>query len=110
MKPAFAAMAILNGMNAWNNYLWPLLVIRSSEKYTLTLGLNTLINLTEIIQPAGSGFLLLHCADLHPVRMLPEVFHRRYDSRRCKRVTRESNKFTGLPYKCYNYPIVHDLF
>ena len=23
MKPAFAAMAILNGMNAWNNYLWP---------------------------------------------------------------------------------------
>ena len=29
MKPAFAAMAILNGMNAWNNYLWPLLVIRS---------------------------------------------------------------------------------
>ena len=49
MKPAFAAMAILNGMNAWNNYLWPLLVIRSSEKYTLTLGLNTLINHTEII-------------------------------------------------------------
>lgn len=37
MKPAFAAMAILNGMNAWNNYLWPLLVIRSSEKiYTDT--------------------------------------------------------------------------
>lgn len=31
MKPAFAAMAILNGMNAWNNYMWPLLVIRSSD-------------------------------------------------------------------------------
>lgn len=35
MKPAFAAMAILNGMNAWNNYLWPLLVIRSADKYRL---------------------------------------------------------------------------
>ncbi len=53
MKPAFAAMAILNGMNAWNNYLWPLLVIRSSDKYTLTLGLNTLIN------PYGDNYSLL---------------------------------------------------
>lgn len=53
MKPAFAAMAILNGMNAWNNYLWPLLVIRSSSKYTLTLGLNTLIN------PYGDNYSLL---------------------------------------------------
>jgi arabinosaccharide transport system permease protein len=53
MKPAFAAMAILNGMNSWNNYLWPLLVIRSSEKYTLTLGLNTLLN------PYGNNYDLL---------------------------------------------------
>lgn len=53
MKPAFAAMAILNGMNSWNNYLWPLLVIRSSDKYTLTLGLNTLIN------PYGASYSLL---------------------------------------------------
>lgn len=53
MKPAFSAMAILNGMNAWNNYLWPLLVIRSSDKYTLTLGLNTLIN------PYGDNYSLL---------------------------------------------------
>ena len=29
-KPAFAAMAILNGMVIWNNFLWPLLVLRSS--------------------------------------------------------------------------------
>lgn len=53
MKPAFAAMAILNGMNAWNNYLWPLLVIRSADKYTLTIGLNTLIN------PYGDNYSLL---------------------------------------------------
>lgn len=53
MRPAFAAMAILNGMNAWNNYMWPLLVIRSSEKYTLTMGLNTLIN------PYGDNYSLL---------------------------------------------------
>ncbi|MCD7887609.1 MAG: carbohydrate ABC transporter permease [Clostridiales bacterium] len=53
MKPAFAAMAILNGMNAWNNYLWPLLVISSNSKYTLTLGLNTLLS------PYGNNYSLL---------------------------------------------------
>ncbi|NKY06027.1 carbohydrate ABC transporter permease [Cellulomonas hominis] len=42
-RPAIAAMAILNGMMCWNNLLWPLLVLRSSEKFTLPIGLNTLI-------------------------------------------------------------------
>lgn len=42
-RPAIAAMAILNGMMSWNNLLWPLLVLRSSEKFTLPIGLNTLI-------------------------------------------------------------------
>lgn len=67
MKPAFSAMAILNGMNAWNNYLWPLLVIRSSSKYTLTLGLNTLIN------PYGDNYSLLivgSCFSVIPIFIL----------------------------------------
>ena len=46
-------MAILNGMNSWNNFLWPLLVLRSSEKYTLPIGLNTLIT------PYGNNYDLL---------------------------------------------------
>ncbi|WP_159618609.1 carbohydrate ABC transporter permease [Ruania rhizosphaerae] len=41
--PAVAAMAILNGMIIWNNFLWPLLVLRSAEKFTLPIGLNTLL-------------------------------------------------------------------
>lgn len=53
MKPSFAAMAILNGMNSWNNFLWPLLVLRSSEKYTLPIGLNTLLT------PYGNNYDLL---------------------------------------------------
>lgn len=53
LKPAFSLWPILNGMNAWNNYMWPLLVIRSSSKYTLTIGLNTLIN------PYGDNYSLL---------------------------------------------------
>ena len=53
MKPSFAAMAILNGMNSWNNFLWPLLVLRSSDKYTLPIGLNTLVT------PYGNNYYLL---------------------------------------------------
>ena len=35
MKPAFAAMAILNGMNAWNNYLWPTIILQDSKAITM---------------------------------------------------------------------------
>lgn len=53
MRSTYAAAMTITFMNAWNNYLWPLLVIRSSSKYTLTLGLNTLIN------PYGDNYSLL---------------------------------------------------
>jgi len=52
-KPAFAAMAILNGMMIWNNFLWPLLVLRSPEKFLLPIGLNTLLT------PHGNNYELL---------------------------------------------------
>lgn len=52
-RPALAAMAILNGMLAWNNFLWPLLVLRSPDKFTLPIGLNTLLT------PYGNNYELL---------------------------------------------------
>lgn len=52
-KPALAAMGILNGMITWNNFLWPLLVLRSAEKFTLPIGLNTLLT------PYGNNYELL---------------------------------------------------
>lgn len=53
MKPSFAAMAILNTMGSWNNLLWPLLVLKSSGKFTLPIGLNTLMT------PYGNNYNLL---------------------------------------------------
>ena len=53
MKPALAAMAILNAMASWNNFLWPQLVLRSPEKYTLPIGLKTLLT------PYGTNYSLL---------------------------------------------------
>ncbi|MBD7919994.1 carbohydrate ABC transporter permease [Cellulomonas sp. Sa3CUA2] len=52
-RPALAAMGILNGMVTWNNFLWPLLVLRSAEKFTLPIGLNTLLT------PYGNNYDLL---------------------------------------------------
>lgn len=52
-KPAFAAMAILCAMGSWNNMLWPMLVYRSAEKFTLTIGLNTLLT------PYGNNYDML---------------------------------------------------
>lgn len=44
MKPSYAAMGIFVGMNSWNSLLWPMIVLRSSEKLTLPIGLTSLIN------------------------------------------------------------------
>lgn len=52
-KPAFSAMAILCAMGAWNSMLWPLLVFRSADKFTLTIGLNTLLT------PYGNNYDML---------------------------------------------------
>ncbi|MBO3102116.1 carbohydrate ABC transporter permease [Cellulomonas fengjieae] len=72
-KPALGAMAILNGMVIWNNFLWPLLVLRSSEKFTLPIGLNTLLT------PYGNNYSLLIIGaffSLLPVLVLFVAFQR----------------------------------
>ncbi len=42
-KPALAAMAILFSLFAWNNLLWPLIVMRTNEMFTLSVGLAAFI-------------------------------------------------------------------
>ena len=53
MKPSFAAMGIFVGMNSWNGFLWPLIVLRSNDKLTLPIGLSSLIT------PYGNNYDLL---------------------------------------------------
>ena len=42
-KPALATLGVLAFMNTWNSYLWPLIIINSTELMTLPLGLTKLI-------------------------------------------------------------------
>jgi arabinosaccharide transport system permease protein len=53
MKPAFGAMTILISMNSWNAIVWPMVVLRSSKKLTIPIGLSTLIT------PYGNNYDLL---------------------------------------------------
>lgn len=41
-KPVLATLVITTFMGAWNDYLWPLVMLSDKNKMTLTLALNTL--------------------------------------------------------------------
>ncbi|MDQ0257363.1 arabinosaccharide transport system permease protein [Evansella vedderi] len=53
MGPSLAAMAILQGLGSWNNFLWPLVVLRSNDMFTLPIGLATLLT------PYGNNYDIL---------------------------------------------------
>lgn len=53
MKPSLAAMAINQGMISWNNFLWPMIVLRSPENITLPVGLQSLMS------PYGNNYSIL---------------------------------------------------
>lgn len=61
MKPSMAAMGIFVGMNSWNNYLWPLMVLRSADKLTLPIGLASLIT------PYGNNYDVLFAGSVFAV-------------------------------------------
>ena len=72
-KPAFASMAILCAMGSWNSMLWPLLVFRDTNKFTLQIGLNTLLT------PYGNNYDLLIAGSMFgiiPILIIYLVFQR----------------------------------
>lgn len=41
-------LATLTFVNSWNEYLWPVIALRSSEKFTLPVGLATLVDMYKV--------------------------------------------------------------
>ncbi|MDF2878932.1 MAG: arabinose transporter permease [Clostridia bacterium] len=68
MAPSFAAMGIFVGMNSWNGFLWPLIVLRSQEKFTLPIGLATLIT------PYGNNYDVLIAGSVIAILPILVVF------------------------------------
>ncbi|MDQ6420113.1 carbohydrate ABC transporter permease [Paenibacillus sp. LHD-117] len=53
MLPAFGAMTILQALFSWNNFLWPVIALRSTENFTLPIGLSALLS------PVGNNYEVL---------------------------------------------------
>ena len=53
MTPAFGAMIILISMQSWNDFLWPLIVMRTEHMFTIPIGLNALLT------PYGNNYDML---------------------------------------------------
>lgn len=67
MKPSFAAMGIYQGMQSWNNFLWPMIVMRTQSKITLPVGLQSLMS------PYGNNYDILiagSCFAIIPIMIL----------------------------------------
>jgi multiple sugar transport system permease protein len=54
--PAQATLGIFTFLNAWNDYLWPLVSASSADMYTLTLGLAS--SQSNFAQSEGIGYLM----------------------------------------------------
>ena len=53
MKPAYSAMAILLSMRSWNDFIWPLIVLRTNKMFTIPIGL------AGLLTPYGNNYDLL---------------------------------------------------
>ena len=67
-KPAFASMAILSTMGAWNNLPWPMMVYRDADKFTLPIGLNTLLT------PYGNNYDILIAGSMFGIIPILVIF------------------------------------
>ncbi len=67
-KPAFASMGILCAMGSWNAILWPLLVLKGAEKFTLPIGLNTLLT------PYGNNYDVLIAGSMFGILPIFVIF------------------------------------
>lgn len=74
MKPAFGAMAILQAMGYWNSFLWPTIILRTEDMFTLPIGLSGLLT------PYGNNYDILISGSL--LTILPIIvlfmFFQRY--------------------------------
>ena len=68
MAPAFGAIAILGAQQSWNNFLWPLIVLRTGKMFNLPIGL------TSLLSPYGSNYDLLISGSLAATVPLIIVF------------------------------------
>jgi len=66
VKPSVVAMCIFFFINSWNEYIWPMLILKREEMYTITLALQVFLD-TESGSAWGSSMALASIATLVPM-------------------------------------------
>ena len=66
VKPSVIAMAIYFFINSWNEYVWPMLILKREEMYTITLALQVFLD-TESGSAWGSSMALATIATIIPM-------------------------------------------
>ena len=47
ITPALATLGIFTFMNSWNDFMWPLVILKSQDKFTIQITLQQLFNIRE---------------------------------------------------------------
>ncbi|MDO4311457.1 MAG: carbohydrate ABC transporter permease [Eubacteriales bacterium] len=66
VKPAVIAMIIFFFINSWNEFVWPMLILKKEELYTITLALQTFLD-AESGSAWGSSMALATIATMVPM-------------------------------------------
>ncbi len=74
-KPAIATIAIFSFMWRWNDYVWPLIAIRSPNRYTLQLGISTL---SGEYTTDWSALLAISTISMIPMLIVFLIFQRQF--------------------------------
>lgn len=68
VKPAVIAMVIFFFINSWNEFVWPMLILKREELYTITLALQTFMD-SESGSAWGSSMALATIATMVPMAL-----------------------------------------
>ena len=92
MKPAIAVQAIFTFVGSWNNYFVPALVIQSKSKMTVPILIATLRGADYMNFDMGKIYMMITVAivPIIIVYLSFQVYHRRSDTWRRKRITKGS--------------------
>ena len=92
MKPAIAVQAIFTFVGSWNNYFVPALVIQSKSKMTVPILIATLRGADYMNFDMGKIYMMITVAIVPIIIVYPsfQVYHRRSDTWRRKRITKGS--------------------
>lgn len=74
-KPIISVLAIFNFMWRWNDYMWPLIVLRSSSKYTVQLALQSFAGEFTV---DWNGLLAMSVITMIPVLIIFVIFQKQF--------------------------------